>query len=267
MKRKTISVFRLLLISWLLIGSTSAFAFDCKQVTKNYLLSNLPNSPLTRNFIKQAKIVHKRKVDNICECILDVNGRFLPVYVGNDFVVFGKMYSKGVLVSRDIIQKMYEKKDKEFSKLFLKYKKDFDKLAVITYKPTSSAKKILYMVTDPLCPYCHKAESKIKDLVKRYNVILKIVLFSVHGPKGKRKAEEAICKNFNLDQYFSDKWRDKQQEKIGCKKGKEILKQTFNLVGLLGIKGVPTFIFEDGTKVVGANLLALEAMLRERNSK
>ena len=116
-----------------------------------------------------------------------------------------------------------------------------------------------------MCPYCHKAETKIKDIVKKYNVVLKVIFVPVHGQKSDKMAIKAICKKFNLDKYLSQEWKKKKDlDKFQCERGKKLLQQSKLISQKLNIAGVPTFIFEDGTRVRGANIPFLERTLQKK---
>jgi thiol:disulfide interchange protein DsbC len=219
---------------------------------------------LMDDFFGMSKIVNRREINGLCEIIMQIDSRFYPCYVGENYVIFGKMFSDGKFVSQRIIQKVQIQQQKKEQKEFISRKKELDRLVAIVYKPSKTSKKVLYMFTDPLCPFCHKAEAKIKELVEKYNMILKIIFYSVHPPEGTKKAIEAICRKFNLDQYLSEEWRKKTENFLQCNKGKNILKKSSSLASTVGITGVPTFIYEDGTRIIGARVVELENMLRQK---
>jgi len=258
---KRIIAFTWVLTLWL---TSAAFALNCNQITKEQIIKQLPPNPFLNAFFQRATIVNKRQVKGYCEIVLNINGRLMPIYLKDDLLIWGRIYSKGQELSKNIIAKLKVEQNKKNKQEFLKKRSQLDKLAAIVYKPSPQAKKVLYMITDPVCPFCKRAESSIKQLVDKYNVILKIVLFSVHPPKGEQKAIEAVCRGFNLDQYLKHEWKKKKVEpKYECKKGKELIQETKKVVQALGVRGVPTFIFEDGSKVVGARISELEALLKK----
>jgi thiol:disulfide interchange protein DsbC len=245
-----------------------AFGMNCNVINKDMILKQLPNNPFMQAFFRKAQLLSKRKVKGLCEVIFGLNGRFYPCYVGKNFVIFGQMYGKGKSISQQMMQKLKAREDKKQKKEFLSKKKQIERLVAIEYRPSKSARRTLYMFTDPLCPFCHKAENKIKNLVKKYNVDLKILFYSVHPPRGIKKAVEAICRGFDLDKYLSEGWRkEKDIQKYQCAKGKELVQKSSDFARSIGISGVPTFIFDDGTRVVGARIFDLERILKEKTKR
>jgi len=259
---KKIASFIIVFIS--LMNAHTVLGMNCTNITKQSLLKLSTNSSLMQDFFKTSKIISRREINGFCEVIMQINSRFYPCYIGKNFVIFGKMFSNGRFVSQDIIQKVQIQQQKKRQREFLSKKEELDKVVAIVYKPSKTAKKIIYMFTDPLCPFCHKAEAKIKELVEKYNMILKVVFYSVHPPEGTKKAIEAICRKFNLDQYLSEEWRKKAKNFVQCKKGKNFLKKSSTLASAIGITGVPTFIYEDGSRIIGARMVELEDMLRQK---
>jgi len=240
-------------------------AFNCKNITKDKILNEIAVNPFLKAFLNKSKIVNKRQVKGLCEVTLSVNNRFFTCYVGKDFTLVGQMYSHGKLVNEAILKRLKARTNLEIKKEFLKERKNIDKSVAIIYKPSKKAHKVLYMFTDPMCPFCHKAETKIKDVVKKFNVVLKVIFFPVHGQKSDKMAIKAICKKFNLDKYLSQEWRKKGDfDKFQCEKGKKLLRQSKLIAKKLNITGVPTFIFEDGTRVRGANIPFLERTLQKK---
>ncbi|MDQ7031707.1 MAG: thioredoxin fold domain-containing protein [Desulfonauticus sp.] len=242
------------------------FSLDCNNINKQDIIRHLPKNAFTKSFFSKAKIASKRKIKDMCEVILELSNRFYTCYLTKDFLIIGQMYSNGKSISKPVIEKLKLKQTKETEKEFFNQRKNLDKFAAIVYKPSPTAQKVLYMFTDPLCPFCHKAETKIKQIVDKYNVILKIILYPVHPIIGPKKAIEAICRNFDLKQYLSQQWKKEKEndiEKYQCNKGKKILETSKEIGDKLNIRGVPTFLLDNGTKIIGANLIQLESALKE----
>ena len=237
-------------------------ALDCQKVTKEMLTEHWPDNPFMQSLLNRAEIVAKKEVKGLCEVVLKVNGRFYPCFVGEDFVIIGRMYAEKKEVGGDVIKDLRAKEAERQKEFFLKKRQELDKLVAIEYKPSKKAKKVLYMFTDPVCPFCHRAETKIKEIVDKYDVVLKVAFFPVHLPKGKMKAIEAVCRGLDLDGYLGEAWRKENKTKeFQCEKGKKLLDESLKFGRELGIRGVPTFIYEDGTRVIGARLTQLEQML------
>ncbi len=231
----------------------------CHQVGLETLKSHIPFA-----FPPDAKIVSKRNTKGLCEVILNIRGRDFPFYVGKDFVILGQMFSNKQNLSNEILKSLTQKSRKQEEKLFKKLKGEVDKVAVMEYKPSNKPQRTIYMFTDPLCPFCHRAEGQIIDVAKRHNATLKIVFFPVHLPRGKEKSVEAICRKMDLNTYLKDDWRNEKEpevQKFQCAAGEQIVERSMALGKKLKIMGVPTFILDNGKRVVGANMNKLDSVL------
>ncbi len=250
--------FLVLIILLILFGFSYSYAEDfCNRINIKTLKIHLPKFP------EGVKILSKRPVKGLCEVVINYRGRDIPLYIGKDFVIVGNLFSYKKNITRQIFKKIGEEEQKRRADLFKKYRKEIDKVVVFTYTPGSKSKKILYMFTDPLCPFSHRAEKGIKDIVKKYNTTLKVVFYPVHLPKGKKLAVESICKNMTLDEYIKDEWRKKNPDPYQCTKGIKIVDKSLSLGRKIEINGVPTFILSDGTRVVGVNFANLQHLLEK----
>ena len=150
----------------------------------------------------------------------------------------------------------------EFKKLLPR----LDSVAAITYTPEKEPTRKVFMITDPLCPYCNLAAKKIVPLADRLGVEVKAVLYSVHGEKGEQKSVEAICKKMSLNQYAEEEWKRLPfLEDYRCKEGEKLINDTRDIIMKTGITGVPVFITDTGQFVNGANMAAVEALLTGSN--
>lgn len=246
---------------------SSGFAANlCNRVSLKTLQVHLPHLP------KGSKIVAKREVKGLCEVILKIKNRILPLYVGGDFVIVGQMFSHKADLTKMQMREVYTRIEKvQAQKAKLRFKTlrpKLDKAVAIVYKPRSTATHVMYMFTDPVCPFCHRAEQQIKQVADKYNVILKMVFYPVHLPKGKEMAIEAVCRKLDLDTYLKGDWKKESKTKeYQCKAGKQLLEGSMNIGKELGIRGVPTFFLENGDEIVGANIPKLQAALAKLTGK
>ncbi|GAB6888385.1 hypothetical protein JCM13304A_18840 [Desulfothermus okinawensis JCM 13304] len=150
---------------------------------------------------------------------------------------------------------------------FLKNRKKLDKLSIFTYSPPhTKIKHTIYMFTDPVCPYCHKAIQNIKNLAKLTNSEIKIVLFAVHIPQGDTEINKVICSNMDINTYISTNFPLKKQIKP-CNKAQKIIKATSKLAHELKVSAVPTFFLDDGTKITGANIARIKNAIERIDSE
>ncbi|NVM20483.1 MAG: thioredoxin fold domain-containing protein [Desulfobacterales bacterium] len=203
-----------------------------------------------------ASIVSREPIKDLglCEVILKTQtGRYLPCYVSGDSMILGHLYKDGQNISQNKTIRIKKS-------VFLSLRSKFNRVVAFIYRPRVT-KTNVYMITDPLCPYCHKVESRIKDLANKYNARINVILYSVHSPYGGKKCVEAVCRNFTLDDYQKDSWRKGNTDDYQCEKGDLLIEKAKKLIHQIGISGVPTFIADDGRSVSGANLTALTKLL------
>ena len=250
---KTYSYLIFLLI--VLIAATcfppSAFAGNvCKAVDIDFMRRHL-------NIPQHTSIASKVPVNGLCQVILNIRGRYFTAYTSDDnFVILGKMYSNQAILDNTELSSLQKA-------TFAKVRPELDKCVAINHKPRGNVENVVYMVTDPLCPYCNTATGKIKKFADNHNIEVKIAFFSVHGTAGDKKAVEAACRNFTLSEYMQDDWKKGNGEKYQCERGKALIKKSRPLARDLHIQGVPTFFLSDGTQVVGANMARFEKALRK----
>jgi len=203
-----------------------------------------------------ASIASKEPIKELglCEVILRIKtGQYLPCYISGDSMILGHLYKDGRNMSQAEVTQIKKS-------VFLSLKPQLGNVVAFIHRPRVK-KNNLYMITDPLCPYCHKAESRIKELANQYDAQINVILYSVHGPEGEKKCIEAVCRNFTLDEYEKDHWRKTNTGDYQCEKGAHLIQNAKNLIQQIGIDGVPTFILDDGRSVSGANLATLTRLL------
>jgi len=231
-KTKIIAALLFLGMSTTGIASTSN---PCSGVNIDFLRKHVPVPP--------AEIVSKRPTDGgLCEVILKINEEYVPVYTGSTFVIAGEMFKNRHQVTQERIAKLKAEN-------FVKLRKEADKLVAFVYKPKGKIKHTLYMFTDPVCPFCHKAEENIKQIADEYHTQVKFIFFPVHIPAGREKAIEPVCRKLDAETYLKGDWKkdsDKNSDKYQCEKGKKLLEDSARLARRLGIRGVPTFFLENG---------------------
>ena len=81
-------------------------------------------------------------------------GQYVSCYVGSDYVLLGRVFNDGQSLSDITISELKKA-------AFASVKPKLDELAAFTYTPKGKPIGTVYMITDPLCPYCHRAENSI----------------------------------------------------------------------------------------------------------
>ncbi|ADU97765.1 hypothetical protein Theam_1809 (plasmid) [Thermovibrio ammonificans HB-1] len=136
-------------------------------------------------------------------------------------------------------------------------------VAAAGLREPDTGKPKLYVVFDPLCPYCERAvrSGEMKKLMASYD--LRAVPFPVHGKLSERiaacllkKAEEERAPFEKVvAEWFKDSPREKRELLNSCgqnlSKEELILRKLSRELRSLEITGTPTFIYSDGTISVG----------------
>jgi len=257
---KNLPYILLILACLLVMSATNTHAeFNSKAPCKNIDLDWLNKHATMPN----ASIMSKQTLDGLCEVILKIGKDYIPVYAGKTFIITGEMFKRKKAVTGPKI-KALKKAD------IRKNIQELDRAAAFEYKPPVLKNRTIYMITDPLCSYCSYAAEHIKDIADKYGATVKAILYSIHGDqakgegKGYDKSMETICRKFDLDQYAASDWKkDPVSKKYWCQKGKDLLATSADAIGKLHIKGVPVFILDNGEKITGADLPALERELEK----
>ena len=226
----------------------------CENITVQTLKSQVPLPPAT--------ILSRRDLNGVCEVILDIRGQMVPVYAGKNFVIAGEMYQARKQVTQNQLNRL---KAKRFGSL----KAEVEKCVAMTLKPKDKAvRRTVYMITDPVCPYCHRAEGRLEEFAQQYGAEFKMVFNSVHPPVGRQKAIEAVCRKLSATEYLKGTWKNENKtQQYQCAKGTELIKRSESLARKLGVRGVPVFFLENGESVVGANMPALARALSKEPGK
>ena len=235
------------------LTATPCLAGDfCQNVTLDQLNEQVPIPPAT--------IISKREVNDMCEVILNINGQYVPVYAGKDYVIAGEMFENKQQVTQSKIDNLKAEN-------FVRLMPEIDKCVSLTYKP-EVVKQTVYMITDPVCPFCHSMENSLQAFAEKNHTEFKLILYSVHPPVGRQKSVEAVCRNLTAEQYVDGKWQeDNKTAQYQCQTGINKTFETEQLMAKLGINGVPMFLFPDGQTVQGADITALEKVLSAKDSK
>lgn len=227
----------------------------CNRITDVTISKHIP--------IADFKILSKREIHGVCEVIINVNSRIIPLYGDENYLISGDLFYNKKNITKENIYEVNKKN-------FLKNKTSMDELTAFEYKPGNiKPGKTIYMFTEPLCPYCHKAGGEVKKLADQYGYSVKVLLVSMKGEEGKRKCIEAACRhfifkeNFNLEQYNQIEWKkEKTENEFICEKGISLIKQTEELSNKMNVDGIPLFYTDNGDSVSGADMEALEKLLK-----
>lgn len=251
----------LLLLTFLIfVSATLIYAkFNSNEPCKNIDLAWL-NQHTT---ISKSQIVFRQPLDGLCEVIIKIGTDYIPVYAGKTFIIAGEMFKRKQAVTGPKIKTL---KNNHIRKNI----QELNSVTAFEYKPGVPKNRTIYMITDPLCTYCNYAAKHIKNIADKYGATVKAILYTIHGDqakgegKGYDKSMEAICRKFDLDQYAASEWKKTPaSNKYRCQKGKDLLAASAGLMVKLNLKGVPVFILDNGVRINGADIPALERELEK----
>jgi len=232
--------FLLLTVLLLTVFSSLVYAGVCEKVK---LTEHVPVPPY--------KVESKREVFGLCEMILNINGELIPVYVTEDFVISGEMFTRKVQVTQVQIERVRKKVIKEnLMKI--------ETLRYVSYKPEGVKEgRYFYFISDPDCPYCEKMKGKVKELADKYGWEIRLIWYPLpFHREAKPKAVAHYCENRTYEDYLKDDYGKKE-----CKEGEREVEKNLRVLRPI-VRGTPTFIFPNGEVVVGANERRLEEILR-----
>jgi thioredoxin-related protein len=107
------------------------------------------------------------------------------------------------------------------------------------YNP--SGKKLVYMFSDPDCPYCTKAKEKLQTYNGEYRVIIKYFPLEEIHPGATQKAirEQA--------EWLKKNRKDLMKDADILKEAKRMVEEDIREAKKAEIAGVPMYVMEDGT--------------------
>jgi len=102
--------------------------------------------------------------------------------------------------------------------------------------------KVVYLVTDPQCPYCQKAEAILSELVKKGEVQVKYILMPLPFHKGAKEESVSIICDKKAIEGLRSRYRSENQ----CGEGIKKIDDGIAFLQQKGITATPTYIFTDG---------------------
>jgi thiol:disulfide interchange protein DsbC len=221
----------------------------CGRVDENFIKKHTP--------LGDFKIESKKAVNGLCEVTLVTQAKVMTLYAGKDHVIHGSMYQGKKNMSDETVAALRKE-------LFKRNLSLLGQVVYFTYRPKAGTKRTMYLFTDPLCAYCHRAEGRIAALADKYGVEVNVVLVAINGDRARNKCVEAKCRNIGLGEYMSVAWKKAEPAaKDLCRQGKVINKLADSALDALLIDGVPAFYLGDGSFVSGADMEALAEALEK----
>ncbi len=230
---------RCFLILWVLIfGVSEVLAANCPSPEK--LKKNLSSLFANRNFTIVS--VKESPVAGLCEVIIQGPGSKKLTYVDAS----GKYLVVGRIIDLKAKKDLTQERVMDLNRLKPAQLQELEKLVAFEVGKGPS----FFLVTDPDCPFCKRAEKSLLPLVKEGKIRVKVILFPLEAlhPKAKEKSIAIICEKKGLEalEALIQGYQGKT-----CQAGKEKVEKALALLPKLGIRATPTYIFPDGKVISG----------------
>ena len=199
----------------------------------------------------------------MCEVALALNGGLVSLYAGKDFLLIGNLFKDKKSITRETLDALTdiarterikadekEKLKTEKRRVFFQQNiRELDDLTLFSFKP-GNPDKILYVVTDPNCPYCKQLMPDLEMLAMENRIEIKVILFPVLGSKSRDMATQAICGKYSYQEYRQIQF---QPDTPSCRQADILLEKTMPFFSRAALSFVPVVISGDGTWVVEEN--------------
>jgi thiol:disulfide interchange protein DsbC len=194
--------------------------------------------------------IEPSKVKGLCQVQLKIGPQHHLLYCDyqGEFVLAGNLHElkTGKNLTQETVQWLNRLTPEELHQL--------ESMTALTL---GQGKKVVYLVTDPQCPYCKQAESLVKKMIPKEDLSIRFVFFPLDSHKGaKEQCISILCDNKGIEGFDSGYRSDNQ-----CPEGIKKVNETITLLQKKGITSTPTFIFMDGVYQSG---VPTEEVLRNR---
>ncbi len=189
------------------------------------------------------KISPSKELKGFCEAVVSTGGPFKSIiYVDSKghYALLGRLLDLrlGKDLSREKIMTLSRLKPAQLKKL--------EELVAFS---VGQGTKIVYLITDPDCPFCKRLEKTLDEFLKEGKLTVKVVLFPLERlhPKAKAKSVALICDHKGWQELL-DGYTSANQ----CEEGKRKIEATREFLSSLGIRGTPALVLTDGRIIQGA---------------
>ncbi|MEW6185654.1 MAG: DsbC family protein [Thermodesulfobacteriota bacterium] len=187
---------------------------------------------------------------DLCQVEIKTGGRHHLIYTDRrgDFVLTGNLHE--VKTGKNLTQE-------NLLSLNRLTPEDLRQLESLTAFSLGKGKKMVFLITDPQCPFCKQAETLLKKLVEKEDIQVRFILFPLESYKGsKEQCISVICDNKGIEGFDSGYRSDNQ-----CPEGIKKIENAAAFMLKKGINSTPTLVFADGLYLSG---LPSEEALRSR---
>ncbi len=231
-----------------MIISAMSYASSCPSKTK------LENNLKEFNLPKTMKIVNispSKRLNGFCEVVFKLsplNAQYFFISKDGNYIIQGQVID---VKDKSLVAPELSK----YESLSKKELKDLESHVDFVYNKKGS-KNYVYFITDPQCPFCHEAETPLREWAKKNHIAVKVVLYPVQTPNGSlhpgsiRKSAELICGN-NASYSMLEFMYSAPVPKNPCKEGVDKIHKNIEFLQNLGVNGTPTFVGSGGAVETG----------------
>ena len=235
-----------------------ALAFACptpQQVQQG--LDKLFRVPLKVEEVKEAPI------KGLCEAVVSFRNEKFLFYTDGEgkYILLGRGPFVNI-VDLKTGDNITERELLELNKLSQQQVHELDKYVAFTYGKEG---KVVYLFTDPECPFCQRLEPTLKKLADEGKIQVRVILYPLPFHRhAKEKSVAIVCQNIGWQGLQRGYWTEERMKKLKewqCEEGKKLVEKSIEIGKKYGVSGTPTMITQEGKKVVGA--LPEEALKKE----
>jgi len=204
--------------------------------------------------LEVVKVQRDKHIPGLCDVILQLNNQKIIVYTdpSGKFILLGSRGGIGRIFNLKTGENVSSLDEAILNKIPEKQVHELDKYVAFTYGHSG---KVIYLFTDPECPFCQRIEPILKKLADEGKVQIKVILFPLPFHRhAKEKAVAMVCQNIGWEGLRNEYWTSDRMEKLEqwqCKEGEELIKRSLEIAKKYGVQGTPTIITSEGIKIVG----------------
>ena len=198
--------------------------------------------------------VKESPIKGLCEAVISFRGQKLLFYTDESgkYLLLGRGPFVNIIdlkTGENLTQRELE----ELNKLSQNQVHELDKYVAFTY---GNKGKVVYLFTDPECPFCQRLEPTLKKLADEGKLQVKVILFPLPFHRhAKEKAVAMVCQNIGWEGLQKGYWTEEKMKHLKewqCPEGEKLVEQSIEIGKKYGVSGTPTIITQEGKKVVGA---------------
>jgi len=203
----------------------------------------------------KVEAVNEAPVKGLCEVVVSLGGEKFVLYSDQSgrYLLLGDRSGLVSVYDLKTKENLTQKRLEELNRLSQKQVHELDRYVAFTY---GNRGKVVYLFTDPECPYCQRLEPTLKKLADEGKVQVKVILYPLpFHPHAKEKSVAIVCQNIGWEGLRADYWTEERMKKLDqwqCPEGEKLVEKSLEAAKKYGVRGTPTMITEEGKKVVGA---------------